>query len=163
MKKNSFVTGVAWVIIVMCVLVIIAALSEENESRCAEEGCNRVQTTNSSYCYLHKHHDSWYSYDSETSSYSEESDPVSGLTDDSTDNSTSSSMSGSTSGTLRGNSGSSSGYKGYSSGSYNYSSNDSYDDGYDDIYFDEDYDWERYRNDEAYARGVDDAMEDEDW
>ena len=33
----------------------------------------------------------------------------------------------------------------------------------EDIYFDEDYDWERYRNDEDYARGVDDAMEDEDW
>ena len=155
MKKNGFVLGVVCVLI-MFVLIIMAVLSKEKESGCVLEGCNRERTTNNSYCYLHKYNDEWYSYDSGNTSYSEESNSVSGSTDDSTDNSTSSSTSGSTGGTsggaLRGNSGSSSGYKGYSSGSYNYSSNDSYDDGYDDIYFHED-----------YARGVDDAMEDEDW
>ena len=28
---------------------------------------------------------------------------------------------------------------------------------------DDDYDWDRYRSDDDYAAGVDDAMEDEDW
>lgn len=166
MKKNGFVLGF-WCVIIMFVLIIMAALSKEKESGCALEGCNIEKTTNNSYCYLHKYNHEWYTHDSGNTNYSEKRDTISGSTDDSTDNSTSSSMDGSTGGTsggtLGGNSGSSSGYKGYSSGSYNYSSNDSYDDGYDDIYFDEDYDWERYRNDEDYARGVDDAMEDEDW
>ena len=40
---------------------------------------------------------------------------------------------------------------------------DSYDDGYNAIYEDDDYDWDRYRSDDDYASGVDDAMEDEDW
>ena len=40
---------------------------------------------------------------------------------------------------------------------------DSYDDGYEDVYEDDDYDWDRYRSDDDYADGVDDAMEDMDW
>ena len=39
---------------------------------------------------------------------------------------------------------------------------DSYDDGYNDIYEDDDYDWDRYENDDDYAAAVDHAMEDED-
>lgn len=46
--------------------------------------------------------------------------------------------------------------------------NGSYDDGYEDIYHDGDYDWDRYDEDDNYANGVDDALEDwaeygEDW
>jgi hypothetical protein len=40
---------------------------------------------------------------------------------------------------------------------------DSYDAGYEDVYLDYDYDEERYRTDDDYARGVDDAMDDEGW
>ena len=50
-----------------------------------------------------------------------------------------------------------------SSSKKRYSSSDSYDDGYNAIYDDDDYDWDRYRRDDDYAAGVDDAMEDEDW
>ncbi len=39
----------------------------------------------------------------------------------------------------------------------------SYDDGYDDVYEDDDYDWDRYKNDPDYAEGVDDAMDELDW
>jgi hypothetical protein len=38
----------------------------------------------------------------------------------------------------------------------------SYDDGYDDVYMDDDYDYDRYNSDKNYARGVDDALEDEE-
>lgn len=31
------------------------------------------------------------------------------------------------------------------------------------MYLDDDYDDDRYRTDNEYANGVDDAMEDEDW
>ena len=53
----------------------------------------------------------------------------------------------------------------YSSGTKKSSSYKSYDDGYDDIYMDGDYDDERYKTDQDYADGVDDAMDefDEDW
>lgn len=44
-----------------------------------------------------------------------------------------------------------------------YTYNDAYDEGYEDIWLDDDFDWDRYDRDEDYARGVDDAMEDEDW
>ncbi|MBE5933946.1 MAG: hypothetical protein E7263_11065 [Lachnospiraceae bacterium] len=43
------------------------------------------------------------------------------------------------------------------------------DDGYNDIYDDADYDWDRYQEDDDYASGVDDAMDEwneeygEDW
>lgn len=40
---------------------------------------------------------------------------------------------------------------------------DPYDAGYEDVYLDYDYDEERYRTDDDYARGVDDAMDDEGW
>ena len=45
------------------------------------------------------------------------------------------------------------------------SSYKSYDDGYDAIYMDGDYDDERYKTDQDYADGVDDAMDefDGDW
>ncbi len=38
-----------------------------------------------------------------------------------------------------------------------------YDEGYDDVYDNEDYDWDRYLNDDDYALGVDDAMDELDW
>ena len=50
-----------------------------------------------------------------------------------------------------------------SSSKNNKSLQDSYDEGYDDVYYNEDYDDDRYRTDEDYARGVDDAMDDEGW
>jgi len=40
---------------------------------------------------------------------------------------------------------------------------DAYDEGYEDVWMDDDFDWDRYENDDDYAQGVDDAMEDEDW
>lgn len=39
----------------------------------------------------------------------------------------------------------------------------SYDEGYEDVYDGDDYDWDRYWEDDDYADGVDDAMEDCDW
>lgn len=164
MKKNRVGEGIACVIIIMWILVVIAAFAEEKTPRCIKGGCDDEQAAGSSYCYLHRLYYNADSYDSGTSSYSEERDSLSGnSTNSSTSDTTGNSTSSSSGGTLGGNSGSSSGYKSYSSSSYKYNSNDSYDDGYDDVYFDEDYDWDRYQNDDDYARGVDDAMEDEDW
>ena len=42
-------------------------------------------------------------------------------------------------------------------------SNNGYDNGYDDVYDNDDYDWDRYLNDDDYALGVDDAMDELDW
>lgn len=49
-----------------------------------------------------------------------------------------------------------------SSSNKKYNSSNSYDAGYDDVYMDDDYDWDRYWEDDDYARGVDDALEDMD-
>lgn len=40
---------------------------------------------------------------------------------------------------------------------------DSYDDGYEDVYENEDYDWDRYWEDDDYADGVNDAMDELGW
>lgn len=48
----------------------------------------------------------------------------------------------------------------YTGSSYYYGS---YDDGYNDVYENDDFDWDRYLEDDDYAEGVDDAMEDLDW
>ncbi len=65
------------------------------------------------------------------------------------------------SGSYSGSSGKSS--SGKSSGSSGKSYYDSYDDGYHDVLEDEDYDWDRYRDDSDYAAGVDDALDEEGW
>lgn len=62
---------------------------------------------------------------------------------------------------------SSSGYSGSKKSSSKYSGN-GYDDAYDDVYSDGEPDWDRYDEDEDYANGADDAMEEydeygEDW
>ena len=56
----------------------------------------------------------------------------------------------------------SSSYKPSSSSSNNsaYESHKAYDDGYNDVYEDDDYDWDRYQEDDDYASGVDDAIDD---
>lgn len=60
-------------------------------------------------------------------------------------------------------------YNTNSGSSSTYDSHTSYDDGYNDIYDDADYDWDRYQEDDDYASGVDDAMDEwneeygEDW
>lgn len=47
---------------------------------------------------------------------------------------------------------------------YDYDSYDNgYDEGYEDVYENDDYDWDRYYEDQDYADGVDDAMDEEDW
>lgn len=62
---------------------------------------------------------------------------------------------------------SSSGYSGSKKSSSNYSNN-GYDDAYDDVYSDGEPDWDRYYEDDDYASGADDAMDEydeygEDW
>lgn len=50
-------------------------------------------------------------------------------------------------------------------GIYKRPSMDSYDEGYEDVYLNDDYDWDRYQENDDYAMGVDDALDDEgdDW
>ena len=146
MSKNSngMSTGMA-IICTLGILLFIGWIIDLGTPKCSKSGCDNDVKDGGNYCYLHDN--SYYRYKSYSSSASKKNSSTSS-------NGTSSE---STSSSKKTNSSSS------SSSRNNHSSMDSYDDGYNDIYEDDDYDWERYENDDDYAAGVDDAMEDEDW
>lgn len=138
MKKNSnpFPKAFIFIVIVFCIVEIVDMVHESKT--CIMKGCDYYRMGESKYCYIHQS-SSKKSTSSGTSSYGNQSS-----------GSSSSSASSKSS---------------YSSGTKKSSSYKSYDDGYDDIYMDGDYDDERYRTDQDYADGVDDAMDefDGDW
>lgn len=67
--------------------------------------------------------------------------------------------------THRSNSNKSNSSSSYHSSSGSSSSSSSYDEAYDDYYYDGDYDTDRYEEDQDYADGIDDAMDEygDDW
>lgn len=157
-NSNGMSTGMA-IICTIGIMLFIGLIIDLNTPKCIKSGCDNDAKDGSSYCYLHD--DSFYRYKGSSTTYSS-STSSSGSLSSAKSNSTPSS--GKNSGT------SSSSKKSYSSGVSNNhsskkknSSTDSYDDGYNAIYEDDDYDWDRYRSDDDYAAGVDDAMEDEEW
>ncbi len=165
MKGNSISTGKAifGVILVFVVLdVILKIMGVGEDPKCASSGCDETVAFEGDYCSLHD-----YKNDSDTKHSYESSSSSSSYTSGSHTTSNNSNNSY-TSGSHATSSSPTSSYKPSSSSNhYNSSSyNDSYDDGYDDVYMDDDYDWDRYYEDDDYAEGVDDAlddMEDGDW
>ena len=153
-KQNSLGSGIIAFITVICVLWIIGMALDANTPKCIKAGCDNDRASGSSYCYLHKP----YSGSSSTKSSHPGYNSTSSSTG-STVSSSTSSKSTETSGTF--SSSSSSGKSSLSNTSS--SAHSSYDDGYDDIYEDDGYDLDRYYQDDDYADGVDDAMEDLDW
>lgn len=146
MKNNSSGTGIVAVIVFIVVLGFIGMAMEESESKCFKSGCDNEQASGSSYCYLHQ--------------------PYSGRSSSRYSSSSSSEYGSSTSGSSKKYDYSSSNYSGKSkdysssSSSSKYHTQDSYDDGYEAVYDDEDYDMDRYLEDDDYASGVDDAIGD---
>ena len=151
MRQNSdgMSTGMA-VVCTLGILILIGLIIGSNEPKCIRSGCDRDAKDGSSYCYLHDHP----TYN--TGSYRSTSTGSSTTSNRNSGSSGGSSRINANSGTQNSSSNS------HTSNRYS-TSTDSYDDGYNDVYEDDDYDWDRYRNDSDYADGVDDAMEDEDW
>ena len=133
--------------IIFVVLVVLSLFGVGDGPKCAHYNCDNDVTHEGDYCYMHNS----YSY------------KPSGNKNTSTGSSYNNSGSNSSTGKNYNSSGSNSNSH-YTSSSSNkkYNSNNSYDDGYDDVYMDDDYDWDRYREDDDYASGVDDALEDMD-
>lgn len=159
MKQDNSGNLFVGLITVIVILACITTIMDLYTPKCHYAGCDNEQAEGSNYCYLHrpfsvsgssKSSYSGYRSTSEKSTSSYGSSYGSGSSGSSSSSSNSSNRSSSSSSSLGGSSGSSSSYN-------------SYDDGYEDVYFDEDYDWDRYREDDDYASGVDDAMEDEEW
>lgn len=147
-EHNNGVAILGTVVFMVLFLAIAGWISDISTPKCIKTGCDNDQAKESSYCFLHMVSPGSSSYKSNYSGYS----------------SGSSSYKNSSSNTKPSNSSGSSSYKGgsskksSSSGSYS-----SYDDGYDDVYENDDFDWDRYYNDDDYADGVDDAMDELDW
>lgn len=143
LEASLYTFGVFFVIV-----LIAAAFGVGDGPKCAYYNCDNEVSHKGDYCYLHNSN----SYKS--NGYKKRS---------STGSSYNSSGSNSSSGNSYNGSGSNSySHKTSTSSNKKYNSGTSYDDGYDDVYMDDDYDWDRYREDDDYASGVDDALEDMD-
>ena len=68
--NSSFGAKISTFLVVVAIFYLIGTLSEANEPKCIKSGCDNKQTTNSSYCYIHKPYTSSYSYSNGSSSYS---------------------------------------------------------------------------------------------
>ena len=157
MKKNSnpFPKAFILIVIVFCIVEIVDMVHESKT--CIMKGCDYYRMGESKYCYIHQS-SSKKSTSSGTSSYGNQS---SGSSSSSASSKSSSSSSTGTSGSSSKSSTGSSSYSkkstsgnqsSYRSGTKKSSSYKSYDD-------------ERYKTDQDYADGVDDAMDefDGDW
>lgn len=164
MKQDSIRVGIITLAVAVFLFGLVAMVKEADTPKCMETGCDNEPASGSDYCYLHKPYpstiwgstrDSGHSSTLSSTGSSASSSTPSG-TGSSTSSSTSSNSTSSKSTVTNRNttSGSKTSKK---------SSTSSYDEGYDDIYENEDYDMDRYYEDDDYASGVDDAMEDEDW
>lgn len=153
-NSNGMSNGKA-LLLTLAILVFIGWIIGLTEPKCKHSGCDNNAKEDSNYCW--KHDDSWGSYKSYSTSY--DSDGDSYLSVKSTTSYGESSYTSSDDSNYSTNS--SSGYSS-SGSSTKKSSMDSYDEGYEDVYDDYDYDWDRYQNDDDYANGVDDAMDDEE-
>lgn len=132
--------------IIIVAVVIVGCIVINNRPKCIADGCDLDAMEDSYYCYDHEpvakpsKSTTKKTYGSASKSVDnnrEKSDSV-------TNNATSA--------------------KPYSNKNSSKKSTyqDTYDEGCDDIYMDGDYDYDRYSSDDDYARGVDDAMDDED-
>lgn len=148
MNRRNDNSGIIAGIIVIGLFLFIGLIVNESKPECIKAGCDREQTDGSSYCYLHEHFSDGSSYKSSYTNYGSSSSTT---YSDSANNSEASSSSSKTS---------TSSNKNKTGNSNPYSS---YDEGYEDVYDGDDYDWDRYWEDDDYADGVDDAMEDCDW
>lgn len=135
------------IVLGVCALSVAWSASQEGQ-KANRDSTNEYRSYNSSHVSYPANSSTGSGYSSSTGggkSYRSSSSP-------STTRRPSSTYSSSFSGSKRKNSG--------SSGSAKYRTQDSYDDGYEAVYDDDDYDVDRYSEDDDYASGVDDAMED---
>lgn len=137
---NGMSNGKA-LLLTIAIMLFIGWLLCLNEPKCKHSGCDHKPKEGSNYCWMHS--DNWSSYKSHSTTYDGDRDSYSSVKSTTSYSGSSYSSSG-------------------SSAKKKNSSMDSYDEGYEDVYDDCDYDWDRYENDEDYANGVDDAMDDEE-
>ena len=161
------------IVILIGIAGILSLFGVGANPKCARYDCDREVSNEGDYCFMHKYrYNTNKSYNSKTNSSSGtdsgsiSSSTTSGSSYNSSSSSTTSggsynsSSSSTTSGNSYNSSSSSSSSKKPSSSSNKYNTLNSYDNGYDDVYMDDDFDWDRYREDDDYANGVDDAIED---
>ena len=158
-NSNTVGTGTA-IILTVLILILIGWIISLFEPICAMNGCKNEVAEGSKYCYLHDMSDRYYGNPDYNAVYekSKERQKANSSSNSSYSNSSDSSSSSSNSNS-------------YPSKSYSNTprySSDGYDDGYDDVYSDGEPDWDRYDEDDDYARGADDALDEfeeygEDW
>lgn len=151
-------TGTA-IVLTLLILLLIGWLIGLFQPKCAMSGCDNDAADGSKYCYLHELSNHYYGNPDYNAVYEQSRKKAK------TSGENNSSLFGLTnSGTSVKSYGSKASAKNRHSGF----SSDSYNEGYDEVYGDGEPDWERYDEDDDYARGADDAMDEydeygEDW
>ena len=148
----------SFLLIGFSIAVFWIIMDDANESglHCLKEGCNN-EMYKYGYCYEHQPSNSSSSSNTKsTSNASKSNHDSAGSLEGVTNSTNQNKKTGSSSSNVE----DSSAKTNFSGESAYDDDEDSYDAGYDAVYFDLDYDEERYENDDDYANGVDDAMED---
>lgn len=152
MKDSDFAAIGLTIVFLLGFLLIVSAVISRPE--CSMSGCDKDAKDGSRYCYLHD------------MSYRSYGNPdYNDVYEDSQCRREVSSSNNSYYSTTSTNNNSPKKPSSSSSSSSAYESHEAYDEGYNNIYEDGDYDWERYNEDDDYATGVDDAIDEfgEDW
>lgn len=136
------------IVIALLITMMTVVGCGKQEPKCIWSGCDNNRAPGSAYCYLHELSEENRSNNSSYTGTTQKKTTTSSST--STDSKPKTQPENKTSSGTKSNSG--------------YKSLKSYDEGYEDVYENDDWDWDRYMEDDDYADGVDDALEDDwDW
>ena len=148
--SNKVSTGMA-LLLTIGIMIVIGLIISAFEPRCSMSGCDKHVSEGDRYCVLHEMSYRSYGnpdynevYENSQKNKNAYKPPIN--SSDYDDNSSSTTTN-----------------RKPSSDKKTYNTYDSYDEGYEDIYDNDDYDMDRYYNDDEYAAGVDDAMDELDW
>lgn len=165
--KDSGLNGIVKSVIVIVVLVAIIYGSKVVSTyikTCAEPGCDFRKEKGFDYCYRHmKEHGLDYDFsDSDNETDNQDNEQTTKKEEITYRSSTNNSQFITDNYNVTEKETTRKTYNYSNSSNKNNNYHDSYDDGYEDVYFEDDYDDERYYEDDDYAEGVDDAIDEMD-
>lgn len=160
MSTKKMILTFAATFITWGIIIALVFGGSDSKEECAKKSCGSERAKNSIYCSYHEaEYNAINTYERNHRNSSTDGSAYSNSTESST--SSGSSRAGSSSSSSAKKSTTTRKKSNHKQTSGN--SRNSYDEGYDAVYDDDDYDEDRYRDDDDYETGVDDAVDELDW
>lgn len=160
MSTKKMILTFAEVFIVWGIIIALVFGGSDSKEECAKRSCDSERAENSIYCSYHEAQDNAIkTYERNHRNSSTYDSTYSNGTERSTSSGSSRAGSSSSSSAKKSTTTRKKSTQKQTSGN----SRNSYDEGYDAVYDDDDYDEDRYRDDDDYETGVDDAADELDW